>query len=238
MIINSFKNLKIGKNNFISPNAIIHDNVVIGDNNNIYDNVIIYPNTIIGNNNVIYNGNTIGEIPIQSNGTFQNYDFSKSKGVEIGNNNFFHIKNIIFGGVSKPTKINNNNKILGENHIGHDCIIFNEVSIYPRTLLCGHVKMLNYSSTGVYSFIHQNKIIGQYSMIGGNSSITKDVFPYFININNNITRLNTIKIPYYIKNYEKILLKMANNYYNNVDLKLDNLPIEIIKDLDIFLNEK
>ena len=41
-MIHSFKNLKIGKNNFISPKAILHDNVTIGDNNNIYMMTLLY----------------------------------------------------------------------------------------------------------------------------------------------------------------------------------------------------
>ena len=76
MLLRSFKNLKIGKNNFISPKAIIHDNVTIGDNNNIYDDVIIYPNTLIGNNNNIFPRNIIGEFPISSDDKYNKYDFN------------------------------------------------------------------------------------------------------------------------------------------------------------------
>ena len=66
-MLKAFSHLKIGKNNIISPKAIIHDNVIIGDNNNIHDDVIIYPNTKIGNNNNIFPRNIIGEFPISSN---------------------------------------------------------------------------------------------------------------------------------------------------------------------------
>ena len=234
-IIRYFKNIKVGLNNHISSSAIIHDNVIIGNNNKIYDNVVIYPNTIIGDNNIIYNNNIIGEYPIQNNGTFKDYNFKNTKGTIIGNNNFFHIKNIIYSGIINPTQINNNNNILGENHIGHDCIIHDNVSIYPRTLLCGHVRMMNHSNSGVYSFIHQHKIVGQYSMIGGNSSITKNVFPYFININNKITKLNIKKIPNEWINYKKELEILANDYTNN-KIILDNLPNNIKNDLKIYID--
>lgn len=98
MLINSFKNLKIGKNNFISPKAIIYDNVIIGNNNKIYDNVVIYPNTVIGNNNVILNDNIIGEHAIEAKENFNQKIFN---GLEIGHNNFFHVKNLIFNGCYK-----------------------------------------------------------------------------------------------------------------------------------------
>ena len=235
-LLNSFYNIKIGGNNIISKSVKIHENVIIGNNNKIHDNVIIYPNTIIGDNNIILNNNIIGEYPIQSNGKFIDYDFTKTFGTKIGNNNFFHVRNIIYSGVSRPTKIKNNSKFLGENHIGHDCIINNHSTIYTRTLLCGYVEMLDYSSTGVYSFIHQNKIIGQYSMVGGNSSITKNVFPYFINIDNNISKINKIKLPENIIKYENELKKIAEQFYRgNKKIDISNLSDEINNDLNIFL---
>jgi acyl-[acyl carrier protein]--UDP-N-acetylglucosamine O-acyltransferase len=236
MLINSFKNLKIGKNNVISSLATIHDNVTIGNNNKIYDNVVICPNTVIGDNNIIYNGNIIGEIPVQANGTFQDYDFTKTKGVIIGNNNFFHIKNIIFAGTERPTTINNNNKFLAENHMGHDSIVNNNVTFYPRVIMGGYSEYLDFSNIGGYAFIQQRKIVGQYSMIGGSQLVVKNVFPYYVYINNKITRLNMIKIPEYVKENETIVEKIANNYYNKLDINFDNYPIEIINDLKIFFN--
>jgi len=235
MLINSFKNLKIGKNNIISPKAIIHDNVIIGNNNNIYDDVIIYPNTIIGDNNIIYNGNVIGEIPVQSNGTFQDYDFSKTKGVKIGDDNFFHVKNIIFSGVDRPTEIKNNNKLLAECHIGHDSIINNGVTIYVRSTLGGYSEYLNNCNVGGYAFIQQRKKIGQYAMVGGSQLVVKNVFPYFIYINNKIIRLNNMKIPDYVKQSENKLFNIANDYYNKIPINYDNFNLEIKKDLKIFL---
>ena len=132
------KNIDIGINNTISPSVIIHDNVIIGNNNFIGDNVVIYPNTIIGDNNSIFNGNIIGEFPIHT--SLDRYDLSICKGVSIGNNNLLHIKNIIFSGVENITTIGNNNKILGEVHMGHDANIKNNVCIYPRVIIGGYCK--------------------------------------------------------------------------------------------------
>ncbi len=229
------KNIFIGKNNYISKKAIIYDNVKIGNNNKIYDDVIIYPNTIIGDNNIFFNGNIIGEYPVQSNGSFQDYDFTKTYGVIIGNNNFFHIKNIVFCGTEVNTTIGNNNKILCDCHINHDCFIGDNVTMYPRSTLCGFVKCLNNSNIGGAAFIHQKKIIGQYSMIGANNFVGKNVFPYYIFINNKCTRLNTLKIPNYIKENEIMILNLMNDYYKKRDIDTIKLPIEIKYDLDIFL---
>lgn len=230
-------NFIIGENNVIDNSVKIYENVKIGNNNTIHNNVIIYPGTIIGDNNIIFNGNIIGEYPIQSNGTFQDYDFTKTKAVIIGNNNFLHVKNIIFAGIERNTYIGNNNKILCDCHVNHDCYIGNNVTLYPRVTLAGFVNCLDYSNIGGSSFIHQYKTIGQYCMIGANSFVGKNVFPYFIYFNNKIRRLNIIKLTKDVKDNEEFLIKISNDYYCSNELIFDNLPKEIVDDITFFLNK-
>ena len=237
MLFRFFKKIKIGKNNYISSKAIIHNNVTIGDNNKIYDNVVIYPNTIIGNNNNIFNGNVIGEYPISSDNKYMNYDINLSKGVQIGNNNLFHVNNIIFGGLSNKTVIGDNNKFLGENHIGHDVLIKNNVTSYCRVLFGGYVVCLDHSNIGTYAFIQQQTIIGQYSMIGAQSALTKNAFPYFVNINNKITRLNHIKISKLVSENELILREINDKIFNkeNITEILNKLPVLLKTELEEYI---
>jgi UDP-N-acetylglucosamine acyltransferase len=236
-LLNSFRNIKIGQNNIISRSVKIHENVIIGNNNKIYDNVIIYPNTIIGNNNIIFNNNIIGEYPVQSNDKFRDYNFTNIHGTKIGNNNFFHVRNIIFGGIERQTEIKNNNIFLAECHIGHDSIVNNNVTFYPRVIMGGLSECLDNSNIGGYAFIQQRKIIGQYSMVGGSQLVAKNVFPYFIFVKGKVIRLNNIKLSDDIKKHENELKKIAEEYYNgNKNINLNNLPENIITDLKVFLN--
>lgn len=236
LTIIKMSNCKIGKNNYVSSKVIIHDNVIIGDNNKFYDGTIIHPGTIIGNNNVFYDNNIVGEIPVQSDGTFMDHDYSKTNGIHIGDNNFFHANNVIFAGTIKKTFIGNNNKILGGIYIHHDCQIEDNICIYPRASLCGHVKLLNNSNVGSCAFIHQHIIVGQYSMIGGNSTITKHVFPYCVNINNKSTRLNHHKISDDIKKHEKIILDIAHKFSNKENIELNDIPKNAYDDIELFLS--
>lgn len=230
------KNIVIGKNNKISPTAIIHNDVVIGDNNFIGDNVIIYPNTTIGNSNNIFTGNVIGEFAINANDGWQEYDLYKCKGVIIHDNNVFHVKNIIYSGMEHKTYVGNNNKILGECSINHDVQIHNSVVVYPRVIAAGYVEFLNNSNVGMSAVIHQRTIIGQYSMIGANNMVTKNVFPYYINISNKIHRLNKIKIPEYVLEYDETLKEIQRNFENkNCDLSNYDLPIDIKNVLESFI---
>lgn len=195
-----YKNIIIGLNNKIAKNVFFGSNIKIGNNNIIYPGVKIYENTHIGNNNIILSGNILGEFPVHASCEFNNL---KKNGLIIGNNNFLHINNIISSGYEFNTFIGNNNKILSDNQISHDVIINNYITLYPKVFIGGYCKLLNYSGIGASSSIHQNLIIGQYSFIGMNNSITKNVFPYFINLNNKIHRLNKKKIEENL-NYEEV----------------------------------
>lgn len=215
-LLNFTKNIIVGKNNYIEKGVKIFNNVIIGDNNKIYNGTIIYPNTKIGNNNVILNNNVIGEHPIEAKEIFNEKKFG---GVEIGNNNFFHNTNIIYSGYYNKTIMGNNNKILGECHIGHDVHIYNMVHIYTRSMLCGLVNMYDFSGSGASCVIHQKKNIGQFSFLGMNNTITKNSFPFFININNKYHKINYHRIngssPEFkkkIENSEKILYNICSDY--------------------------
>jgi len=238
-----FKNINIGKNNYIEKGVKIYENVTIGNNNRIYNGTILYPYTTIGDNNIVLNNNIIGEHPIDSKEVFKN---KIHNGVIIGNNNYIHINNIIYGGSKNKTIINDNNKILGECHISHDCIINNYVNIYPRSLLCGYVKLLDYCGIGAGGYIHQKKVIGNFSFIGMNNSIVKNSLPFFININNNYTKINYNRLLEYddyklIKNYENILLEIKDKYLQNklnIEHYKEKIPNNIYEIFNNYLSNK
>jgi acyl-[acyl carrier protein]--UDP-N-acetylglucosamine O-acyltransferase len=228
----NIKNIKIGKNNYIEKNVKIHDNVSIGNNNKIYNGTILYPNTIIGDNNIILNNNIIGEHHVDSNEKFTNKIFN---GIIIGNNNFLHVNNIIFNGYYRKTEIGNNNKLLAENHIGHDTIITDNVILYPRCITGGLSKLMPCSTMGMNSLLQQNTVLGQFSMIGMGNISSHNIFPFFIYVNNKYLRFNIKKIPeeLNIEIYEKDLLKIIddlkhNNFDKNIILN-SNLPENINK---------
>ena len=237
-IFRYLKNIRIGKNNYIEKNVKIHENVIIGDNNKIYNGTLIYPNTIIGNNNIILNNNIIGEHPVEAKEIFKNKIFN---GLTIGNNNFFHVHNIIYGGYYRKTEIGNNNKLLAENHIGHDTNITNNVILYPRCITGGLSKLMPFSTMGMYSTIQQNTVLGQYSMVGMGNCSSHNIFPFFIYVNNKYLRLNTYKIPkeYNIEKYENELLKIINDLKNNKfdkNIILNNNLPEFDKNIILYNN--
>ena len=49
-------------------------------------------------------------------------------------------------------------------------------------------------------------------MVGANNFVGKNVFPYFVFINNKTTRLNYIKLTNEVKSCENKLIKLSKDY--------------------------
>ena len=234
------KSLIIGKNNYIESGVKIHKDVIIGSNNKIYNGTVIYPNTIIGDNNVILNNNILGEFAVDTKTIFKDKIFN---GLEIGNNNFFHVSNLIFNGLHMKTFIGNNNKLLAETHISHDTHIYNNVVLYPRVITGGITKLLDHSTIGMNGILQQNTILGSYSMIGMGTIASHNVFPFYIYFNQKYIRFNKIKIPEElgIEKYENDMKELINELKaNECDINLINkynLPTKISSYIYNFFNE-
>ena len=150
-VINTMLKFKKIKGNFIHKTAVINWNkLIIGKGN------IIGPYVVIGNN--------------------AQYPKTKSNGVIIiGNKNTFNeYCNIhLPTNISKKTLIGNNNYFMNSTTIDHDCIIENNVILSSNVILGGNVHVMNGAQLGIKVCVHQNQVIGSYSMIGMNSFITK-----------------------------------------------------------------
>ena len=177
--------------NQIRPDVIIHSNVCIGVGNVIESGTVIYENTVIGNNNVILQNNKLGTLPVE---TYHDYQRVPSKGLIIGNDNFFHIENVISSGCYNVTKIGDGNKILSQCYISHDTVISNGVTLYPRVFTAGLVKIYDHASVGAGAYIHQRRKIGAYSMVGMNTTVVKNTLPYLITVNGKYTNINSKKV--------------------------------------------
>jgi len=63
-------------------------------------------------------------------------------------------------------------------HIGHDCIIGDNVTLSSYVVLGGHVEIGDYVVMGGSAGAHQFLRIGAYAMVAGYVPLRKDVLPY------------------------------------------------------------
>ena len=79
------------------------------------------------------------------------------------------------GGV---TRIGNNNLLMINVHIAHDCQIKNNCILANNATLAGHVELDDFVIVGGMSAIHQFVVVGAHVMLGGGSMVSQDVPPY------------------------------------------------------------
>ena len=132
--------------NFIHPTAIIGDNVILGDNN------YIGAYCIIGD-------------PAEH----KKYWLQPKGKVIIGNGNMITGLVTIDAGTEDITTIGNNCFIMKHAHIGHDCYIWDNVTISCGAKIGGHSVIKEYSNIGLNAVLHQFSVINEGCMIGASA---------------------------------------------------------------------
>ena len=166
----------LGKNVSIGPYCIIEGDVIIGDNTKIDSHTIIKKYTTIGNNCEIFSHCVIGEIPQD-----KKYEGEKTN-LSIGNNTVIREFCTLNRGTkeSKITKIGNDCLLMAYVHVGHDCIIKNDIILANGVQLGGHVIIDDYAIVGGLTPVHQFCRIGKNSLVGGGLRVVQDIPPYII----------------------------------------------------------
>ena len=132
--------------NYIHPTAIVGDNVELGDNN------------------------YIGAYCIIGDKAEHKKYWDKPLGkVIIGDNNIITGLVTIDAGTEEPTIIENDCFIMKHAHIGHDCIIQNNVTISCGAKIGGHSIIKEKSNIGLNAVLHQFTTIEKGCMIGASA---------------------------------------------------------------------
>ena len=167
---------KLGDNNIIGPFCYIDRNTILGDGNILQNSVTINYGARIGNNNEIMPGASLSTKP-------QDLKFKGEDSIcEIGDGNSIR-ENVTIsrGTASKGTTIVGNNNLLMENmHIDHDCVIGNECIIGNSTKLAGEVIIEDRAIISATVLVHQFCHVGSYVMVQGGSRTSMDIPPFII----------------------------------------------------------
>ena len=166
----------IGKNVFIGPYCIIDDDVIIGDNTRIDAHTIIRSYTTIGQNCHIFSNCVIGEIPQD-----KKFEGEKSKLI-IGDNTVVREFCTLNRGTkdSGLTKIGSDCLLMAYVHVGHDCLVSDNVILANGVQLGGHVEIQKYAIVGGLTPVHQFCKIGEHSLVGGGLRVVQDIPPFII----------------------------------------------------------
>ena len=168
---------KIGADVSIGPCAVVGAEVVIGERSTIQSHVVLEGAVTIGRDNLIGHGAVIGAWP-------QDVSFSAERktSVQMGDENVIREHCTIHRGSPEgsATRIGNKNFLMVGAHIGHNCVIENNVVIANNCLLAGHVQVDDGAFLGGGSTFHQNMRVGRLVMVQGSSAFGKDLPPFTI----------------------------------------------------------
>ena len=167
---------KLGDNNIIGPFCYIDKNTIIGDNNNLLNSVTIHTGARIGNGNEFFPGASISTKP-------QDLKFrGEETTCEIGDNNSIRENVTISRGTASKGKtvVGNNNLLMENMHIAHDCELGNGCIIGNSTKFAGEVVVHDNAIISATVLCHQFCNIGGYVMIQGGSRFSLDIPPYVI----------------------------------------------------------
>lgn len=76
------------------------------------------------------------------------------------------------------TRVGDDNFIMNNAHIGHDCQIGSHVIIAPFCGLGGHAEVDDFAVLGAYTGVHQHTRVGESVMAAGGSKLARDAPPF------------------------------------------------------------
>ncbi len=165
----------IGPNCKIGAFCVVGPEVTLGDGVELKSHVVVEGWTEIGDGTIIFPFASIGHIP-------QDLKFGGERTkLEIGKRNRIreHVTmNPGTEGGGGLTKVGDDGLYMMGVHIGHDCIVGNNVVLANNASLGGHCIIEDFVVMGALSGVHQFCRIGRGAMIGGLAAVVADVIPY------------------------------------------------------------
>ncbi|MBS3803259.1 MAG: acyl-ACP--UDP-N-acetylglucosamine O-acyltransferase [Oleiphilaceae bacterium] len=161
----------------VGPYAIIGAGVEIESGTSIGPHAVINGPTRIGRDNRIHAHVSLGDAP-QDLG----YRGEETR-LEIGDRNTIREFVSIHRGTPKDralTTVGNDNLFMVQSHVGHDCIIGDNVIMANCVNVGGHVVVEDRANIAGTVAIHQFTRIGRLAMIGGGSIVLRDIPPFML----------------------------------------------------------
>ncbi len=236
---------RLGRGVEIGPFCLVGEKARIGDGTKLLSNVIVNGQTIIGRDNEIHPFAVIG-------GPSQDKKYrGEVSYVRVGDRNVIREYVTINRGTGaeSETVVGDDNHLLANVHIAHNCRIGNRVVMSNVASLAGHVTVGDSANIGGMVGVHQFVRIGRMAMIGGKSRVVKDIPPFMLVEGNPTTvyGLNTVglkrnnlsaEVLAELKEAHRILYRSNLNLSTALERLQDKMRTEEGRELIAFLQEE
>lgn len=167
----------IGEGAVIGPFCTIGSHAVIGANAKLLSHVNVSGQTTIGENCLVYPFVSLGTAPQSTGHKGELTKLEIGKDCTIRENTTMNAGTVAGGGI---TRVGERGYFMNNTHIGHDCIVGNNVIFATSTTLGGHVEVGDFTFIGGLCAVHQHVRIGHQVMVGGMSGVRGDIIPFGI----------------------------------------------------------
>lgn len=160
----------------VGPLCLLDGKIRIGAGTRLIGHVTILGITELGADNVLHPGAVIGDEP-------QDLTYSGgSRSVKIGDRNVFREYSTVHRGSERGdvTIMGDDNFMMQNAHVAHDCRIGNSTIIAGGALLAGWVELGDRALVSGNCVVHQYTRIGRLAMMRGLSRTSRDVPPFCI----------------------------------------------------------
>jgi UDP-N-acetylglucosamine acyltransferase len=174
----------------IGPFSVVESGVVIGEGCRVAGHTVIKAGTCLGKNNSVSEGVVLGGRP-------QHLRAGDRVGrLRIGDGNSIREHVTIHSGLGTDdwTEMGDQNLIMVNAHIAHDCHVGNHTVLTNNVMIAGHVSIGDRAYVSGAVGIHQFCRIGQLAMVGGQAHLNRDVPPFVTidGLSSHVVGLNTI----------------------------------------------
>ena len=168
---------KLGADVEIGPFCLVGEHVEIGKGTRLLSNVVVNGHTTIGEDAVIHPFAMIGA-PSQDRKSLPGEISYTTIGDRTTIREYVSVHRAT--GHGEVTSVGSDTLLLAYVHIAHNCKIGNFVTMSNLAQFAGHCVVEDYATIGGHLGVHQFVRIGQYSMVGGMSKVTRDAPPFYI----------------------------------------------------------
>ena len=159
----------------VGPYAVIGPGVTLADGVKIGPHVVLSGPLTVGKGTVIHAHASIGGDP-------QDLKYAgESSELIIGENNTIREYVSINRGTAKGggvTRVGDNNLLMANSHVGHDCVVGDGCVLANSVALAGHVQVGDGAVLGGLAGVHQHARIGRFAMVGAGAMVSLDVPPF------------------------------------------------------------
>jgi len=159
----------------VGPFCTVGPGVKLGARTRLMSHVVVDGRTSLGEDNVVYPFAMLGGPP----------QHTAYKGEEtqlvIGDRNLIRehaTMNTGTAGGGGITRVGSDGFYMIESHVGHDCVLGDNVILTKQATLGGHCEIADFVIVGGLAAVHQRTRVGRHAMIGGLAAVVKDVIPY------------------------------------------------------------